>query len=133
MIEVPSLGDAIAMKNKILSLEKKLKTARIEISHLKKKLKSRKCESKKIKIIKLLESGASLPEIINEHGYNASYVYVVNRQIGHAKKRRSTEESFAERRKKVMELSLDGMSIANACKEAKISMRDYYKKPPVIS
>lgn len=76
--ELMDLSEYLSLKSKISQLEKKLKHARTEIAHLKSKLSVKKGESKKIKIIKLIESGVSIQEIIKTHGFNREYVYEIS-------------------------------------------------------
>lgn len=77
-LDVPSFESYLELKNKVRQLEKKLRHARTEISHLKARLNTKKGESKKLKIIKLIDSGVCVQEIVKTHGFNLNYVYEVS-------------------------------------------------------
>lgn len=71
------INEYLEDKKRIKQLEKQLRYARIEISHLKARLNVKKAESKKLKIIRLIESGLTPSEIIKIHGFNQYYVYEI--------------------------------------------------------
>lgn len=64
-------------KKRIKLLEKQLRHARTQISHLKAELNIKKGVSKKLRIIALIETGLSPASIIHDHGFNRHYVYEV--------------------------------------------------------
>lgn len=78
MIDIPDFESHLQLKDKVKRLEKKLCHARTEISRLKALLNKKKGESKKLKIIKLIDDGVSIQDIVKVHGFNLHYVYEVS-------------------------------------------------------
>ena len=93
MLDMPSLGDAIALRNRIIKLEREVKAlklknlnSRTEICHLRKKLKMSKPKSKKQEIITLLSSGLTPSQVRDQHGYDYDYVRQLSSEISTYKK-----------------------------------------------
>jgi DNA-binding NarL/FixJ family response regulator len=75
----------------------------------------------------LLKSGMTNNQVVKLAGFNASSVGSIKCQLGLAKKTPRSDKSFAERYQMVASLVSDGMTVTEACRNVRLSSRDYVK------
>ena len=85
-----------------------------------------KCKGRLI-IESLLQSGMENKNIIKLTGFNESYVRDIKKTLGLSKPTPRSDKSFAERYRMVVSLVSDGMTVTEACRNVRLSSRDYVK------
>ena len=78
-------------------------------------------------ITSLLHSGATVKRIIQLTDFNYSTVAQTKRKLGLSKPTPRSNKSFAERYQMVVSLVSDGMTVTEACRNVRLSSRDYVK------
>lgn len=79
-------------------------------------------------IIALLRSGLTIKRIIQLTDFNRSTVNQAKRKIGMSKVVPRNDKSFAERYQMAVSLVADGMTVTEACRNVRLSSRDYVKQ-----
>jgi DNA-binding NarL/FixJ family response regulator len=75
----------------------------------------------------LFKSGLTTKRIIELTDFNRATVNQAKRKLGLSKPTPRSDKSFAERYQMVVSLVSDGMTVTEACRNVRLSSRDYVK------
>jgi DNA-binding NarL/FixJ family response regulator len=90
-----------------------------------------KCK-KKLIIESLLQSGMPTKQIIKLTEFTDSQIRDIKKRLGLSKPTPRSDKSFAERYRMVVDLIRDGMTVTEACRNVRLSSRDYVRLKALV-